>query len=677
MENKCIISSPIRHNRKPLEKLFPDEFAFFKDRFIWTGRTQGFYTRRAYEPARDDFGRPYPKWRPFKTRGDWQQFYPDLVDALVEKHLDFGGYYRPPTDWLSLHDSETAFWLGTMAGRNTYHDCIDIDSHEVVGWLVEPTRWHPDINPRGGIGPWSGRYVPVVRPTMRFFHLAKLVYETFPNRTWSFSSANLGFAVWRMNSYTEPTHVAFRRTENLLKGAGLSLEHYPMPPSGLSTFGKCHRRPCGMDTGLISSDGVITYPVQQIQCFMSPPKTPSFRQIMEAWFQQLNHIHNRFLEKGGSLDHEILTESERKEIIEKNNETVDKIWHWHESGCVIDPQLIAGNDGQAIKADPVVEFPNFTFEDAPVLIDDVGSRLDSKVIPDTIDDIFSTLYIKAATGSGRWIQFVKSLVDNGIPVKDKFSEAISVLALWFGFVELFGKDRERIKQVLHAYALSKHNGKVSRLLAEGDTLVLSHVDRIVDSVLDNEDNSGKRIFAEIRQKRASGSYKNLYYFEEQILNSKQDSDSSLVLPSPLSYLLCGGVNQEKKGNQEWVYIPDNTPLPDILIKRIKSAFKKSDRQLRINTSTNRYPTIDTITRFFNYLFAGRKCGTRRASQVLLVLIGFPKKTNERKAVINVLVENKLLYEGSYQGSKSKQWILDKSVIKQMFAEKSEKKRSAS
>ncbi|MCY2987024.1 MAG: hypothetical protein NTY19_04045 [Planctomycetota bacterium] len=133
-----------------LHELYPAEVEFFKQRFVWSSQTKGFYTRNRYEPAYDEFGKRLPKWRPFKSKGRWQHLYPELVDSLVEKHLDFERFCRSSKirDRLEPRTEETAFWLGMMAGTKTYADCIDLDSHDVIGWNPVPTRWHPGCHVR-------------------------------------------------------------------------------------------------------------------------------------------------------------------------------------------------------------------------------------------------------------------------------------------------------------------------------------------------------------------------------------------------------------------------------------------------------------------------------------------------------------------------------------------------
>ena len=178
---------------KRLSDEYPDEFRFFCQKFIWSSSHEGFYTRANY------FGTENRKpWQPFKRgSGQWQQLYSKLVIDLTEKHLDFERFCRTadPKSQVRPRNDETAFWLGTMAGPNTWADCFDIDSHDVVGWYGIPTRWHPSRNPFSGMAaPHEHRYVPVVRLPLANFQRLKQFHEVFINRIWAFSSGNLGLA---------------------------------------------------------------------------------------------------------------------------------------------------------------------------------------------------------------------------------------------------------------------------------------------------------------------------------------------------------------------------------------------------------------------------------------------------------------------------------------------------
>jgi hypothetical protein len=658
------------HWRCPLAELHPDEIAFFKKRFVWSSNKGGCYVRHRYEKLKIEYGQDIPKWCPLKTRDNWQHLYPKLVDSLVEKHLNFEKFYKlhSYSDRLSPNADETAFWFGTMAGDKTYNDCIDLDSHDQIGWNPVPTMWHES---RTGCtnGPFSWRYVPVVRPTLRFFQIAKIIYDNFPNRIWAFSSANFGLAVWKVCDQPELTHVVYRKVEAQLRAAGISVEHYPVPAK--TGLGKCHRRPCGMDSAIITDDGLITDSIQQIRAFMFPPSTPSFQTILDSCLDGLRKSYDLFLAEGESIAHQLIPDGEKKFVIESCREILEDIGNWANNGCPID---------QALMLEVKNNVEDLTEPEAAESFEHVDSDFATETSSTASDEcpaFFWQVDLKAVATSGQWVQFIKFLVETGIPAEDKFSEVISCLALWFGFVELFGKDPELIKAILRRFALTKHNNQVSRLLTGQEDEVLSHVDRIVDHVLAGEDSVGKEIFAKIRQKRSTGQYKKNHFFESQIM---QDSLSSIKQHNSLSYLICGGLILDSESNEadtEWTYEPDNTPLPVEVMSRIRAAFKSSKRQIRIDKTTGRFSVLDTITRFFNYLLCGRKSGTRRAGQELLIQMGFQEKTIERNQVIDILLKSGLLYRGGYRsGQKSRQWFLDSSIIESMHKSRAEKRESS-
>lgn len=649
---------------RTLAELHPQEIAFFKKRFVWSSNTKGCYVRQRYEKLVIPFVMTIPKWCPLKTRGEWQHLYADLVDSLVEKHLDFERFTKtsklgPSLDRLSPDSHETAFWLGMMAGDQTYNDCIDLDSHDQIGWNPLPTLWHSSRTGRTN-GPFSWRHIPVVRPSLRFFQMAKVIYDTFPNRIWAFSSANFGLAVWKVYDQPEMTHVVYRKVEASLQAAGLTVEHYPMPAK--SGLGRCHRRPCGMDSGIITDNGLITDPIQQIRAFMAPPKTPSFENILKACCDGLRRSYDLFLEQGESIDHKRMPDEEKKFLVESCQAVLEDIEAWSRSGYPIDRALIS----EVLQ--PVHEHDDAGDGDQNFGSDDADFEIkDRSTDSDKYPDFFWKTDLKAVAKSGQWVQFVKFLVENGIPAEDRFTEVVSTLAKWFGFVELFGEERSRIKAVLTRFAMTRHNGKVSRLIAGHEEDVAAHVGRIVDHVLDGEDTDGKQVFAEIRQKRAAGQYRHgNYEFVAEIMREQQDDLSSLQGGHTLSYFICRGLIQDSSPEEdasEWGYQPDDTPLPDEVINRIRTAFQTAKKQVRRNKTTGRFPVLDSITRFFNYLVCGRKSGTRRASQELLIQMGFPEKNSERDRIIAVLLDDGLIQKGGYAATqKSRQWFLDSAVV---------------
>ena len=651
-----IVVADAQKTQGRLADLCPNEIEFFKQRFVWSSSTEGFYTRRAYEPIKVG-GFTIPKWSPYKTRGRWQKLYPELVDSLVEKHLDFERFCGicNPRDRLAPRDAETAFWFGTMAGRWTYTSCIDLDNHDTIGWIAAPSRWHQSKT--GYLdGPYSYRYLPVPEPNLRFFQVAKVVHDLFPRTIWAFSSASLGLAVWNISNARQATGVIYRRTNNLLGRVGLDwLECYPQPSGAGDSFGRCHRRPCGMDSAVISQAKLITDPIEQIRAFMRPPATPDFARIATAILGQMEVAHEQFLACGEGHDHERLSLEERLDRVNSCRAVIKLVHGWLTDGCPIDRDLLYQSD-----QDNVREVEEAVTESEAVEL--------STCCPDSNEahpEFFWEVDLKAITKAGQWVQFVQFLVENGFPCEDKFSEVVSTLTLWFGFVELHGHDRDRIRQVVRAFVLIGHNGKITRFNQGKTTEVLSHVDRIVDSVLDNEDQAGQGKFEDLRRRRKTGCYLDNYNFEPKILNKAAEVLPNTTTREQLSYLICG-VLKPPDNEDCWSYEPDLTPLPDEVISRTRQAFQQAKRQLRRNKQTGRYPTLDAITCLFNYLLAGRKPGCRRASQLLLVQMGFPSKNGARTKIIDILVKAGLLHRGPYRSkSQSRQWRLDESVVEVM------------
>ncbi len=267
---------------------------------------------------------------------------------------------------------------------------------------------------------------------------------------------------------------------------------------------------------------------------------------------------------------------EREALVKSCEEVIGGILMWLAAGCPIDWDLIRQEQKEPR---PKTKEPQPVFEADPIAMlgeavfsaDEDVSVADGSEYPES----FWRADLKAIAGSGQWVQFVKFLVERGFPVEDKFEKVISPLALWFGFVELFGEDRDRIKQVIHQFVLTRHNGKVTRLLAGKDAEVLSHVDRIVDRVLDGEDDSGKEMFALLRQNRASGKYKQVYRFEPAIMGTEEVSFSSTQQEQENKfYLICRGLI-DGNSDSEWKYDPDLKPLPDCVLNQIWDAFKRN------------------------------------------------------------------------------------------------------
>ena len=228
----------------------PAEFKFFCRRFVWASNRAGFYAREGYLKS-DPRTTP---WRPFKRAltGKWQHLYPQLATDLAEKHLDFHRFCRTcaPKSQVRVRD-ETAFWLGMMAGKQTWADCIDIDSHNVIGWYGLPTQFDPMSRRSYDLD--AVRFLPVVHLPLAHFQKLKRFHDAFPGRLWAFSSANLGMGLWKVYRWPRLVVDRYAAVQRQLEAVGLAgTEVYPQPARSKGSLGKCHRRPCGMDSGIIT-----------------------------------------------------------------------------------------------------------------------------------------------------------------------------------------------------------------------------------------------------------------------------------------------------------------------------------------------------------------------------------------------------------------------------------------
>jgi len=647
-------------NERRLMEEFPVELTFFKQMFLWSGCNAGFYVRSAYEPQ--SFGDyVLQKWRPFRSRGRWQPLYPELVDSLTKKHLDFDRFARfhLEKDRLQPRDDETAFWVGTMAGPTTLSHCIDIDSHDYIGWTSVPTRWHPSKTGYAP-GPWSYRELPVIRPSLSFFRLAKRVHDHFPNRIWTISSANLGLGIWRLFKNPQITQILYRQQARRLAIAGVpSLEHYPKPATGAS-LGKCHRRPCGLDSAVITPTGVITDPIEQIRWFMNPGPTPTFSQILAAYWQALDRMYANFMQCGESVAHTRLSVELKAALVAECRQVIERVKCWVANNCLLEESppepSISNTDAE----------PTCGAHSAAIQAN--GWSLSEQVVPSQpeVPDCFAKVDLPTIVDNGQWLQFVKYVVENGIPAEDKFFEVISTLAKWFVFVEMHGKPLAEVSAVLKHFVLQRHNDKISRLNNGHADDVFEQVDRILAAVVKDESLAGLALFEDIRRKRATGRYADPWSFAPQIMRETTSSSlSNTFLPS---HLICGSLTKPPDATnpqKAWTYEPDNTPLPHFVVESIRSAFKAQKRQLR-KGKDGTFPTLNAITRFFNFLFSGRKSGERRVSKELLIKMGFPTNGQKRSPIIKLLVSGDFVSKGGYLSlEKSRLWTLASDIVEAM------------
>ena len=614
-----------------LGELFPEEILFWKKKFLWAGCRKGFNVRTSYQSH----------WKPRKRCGlHLIALYPALVDDLAEAHLDFERFARnyrqeSPQSPVRPDPEQLAFWAGSWAGEYTYSTTIDVDAHRRVGEAWLPARYHldnwPDEESRPGYATWaspySKRWVPLTWIGLDYFKIARLVYDRFPGRLWAFSSATLGLGVWEMFDNARKPEAASGLVRAAIVELGLALEVYPSPPKSQGSLGQQHRRPCGMDSGVITETGVVTDPIEQIRLFKSPV-TPSFDAIVRGVVERSRFYHSH------SHDPDLWT-AQAKEF--------DSVMMWMERGCP-DCESVIRLKTQLHTGTPI-ETP---IQEGVSLVCD-----ETQEAADQVPEIFRACDIKAINRQHLWVEFVLFIADHGFPCDDSFLPVISTLAKWLWFYELYHLDVderfEKTIELLCLYIENKNNGYVTRL-ENGDRDVFRHVERIVRRFTENVNDCGKQVFLQMRCKRDSGQYLQPYSIASML-----DGSTSSISHLPLRSISCDLLsNDEDKG--KWRYVPDDTPLPDEAMRKIVVGLRGERITIRKNKD-GEYPTLKAITRLVNHLNAGEGRG-RRISQDLLSQMGFHNRT--RETIKTALYKIPVIHDGGYLSkTASRKYVLAK------------------
>ncbi len=617
----------------PLAELFPEEVTFWKKQFLWASSRKGFNVRTSYQD----------RWYPRKRQGlHLIPLYPALVDDIAEAHLDFERFARnhDPKSVIKPKAEQLAFWAGTWAGDYTYSTAIDIDAHDRVGGAWLPARYHPDKwtdENRPGystwVSPYSHRWVPLTWIGLDYFKTARLVYDHFPGRLWAFSSASLGLGVWKMYRKSRKPDEVYQAVENKLKENGLKLEVYPAPPRSSNSMGRQHRRPCGLDSGVITESGVLTDPIAQIRQFMNPV-TPEFDAIVRAVIDRSRYFHSH------SHDPDLWAEQEKE---------FRTIIAWLHDGCPgCDSILRTNSTSVAMATTPI-----------PVIVEANDPETNDVVeCCPSQPECFKTCDLKEINARHLWVEFVIFLAKHGFPCDDSFELVISTLTKWLWFYELFHlepDDRyERTVEVLSLFVEQKHNNYVTRL-NDGDIDVFRQIERIVSCYTSNVNDAGQEVFTQMRYKRDNGFYKKEFQIVPMIELSSSSMSSTILRSSSCDLR----TDHEQNKETGWVYTSDDTPLPYGLEQRIISGLKINGIIIRRNAN-GEYPTLKAITRFINYLKEGG-AGGRRASQELLRQMGFQNRTREQ--IKRALYRMSIIKNGGYRSkSASRKYALDATVL---------------
>jgi len=206
---------------------------------------------------------------------------------------------------------------------------------------------------------------------------------------------------------------------------------------------------------------------------------------------------------------------------------------------------------------------------------------------------------------GSWAKKCRAWAIQGLPCHDSITQVVQELSLWLYFVELYEVDEsDRFQQVvdlLTNFILKKHNGYVTRINIGQIEEVENHILRIVQSAIDRFGENGREVFSELRQRRSSGRYVDTW---QLAMAMAADCDESSLTTSSLSsvrFTYCCSVSDwlpapefRRQQAKQWIYVPDERPLPSALEAIIRGYYAKHGIKLGKRMFVK-------ILRFLNYL----------------------------------------------------------------------------
>jgi hypothetical protein len=560
------------HLHSPLEEQHPEEFERYLELFYRYQPKRPYNVRTAYDRGFIQQNRQYR--HQLAT-------YPLYCHAgLIARHLDYD-------HWAFLNPDKKRterFWLAMWAPKRSKVKALDIDNKQnLLGYTQSR----------------DGPLYPVVRiPLDRFMEL-KRIYDGFPGHVWCISSETLGLHLWE--KYPQPVAVADIHKFNRPKLKRLGITAWEIHPM----LGRCFRRPFGQDYHTITERGLLSNWIDQLTFFERDASTPSFpaivRELRDMLLAQWD-MYDRC--RGPSRDRRQQTQRIDTGGLRRELEEIDA---WAASGFQIDApapaEVFLGIGGPASPAGKQAVPP--------------GSSCDL-----TLSDVCS----------GEWVQNCESWAISGLPCEDSLFLVVSQLARWFYFIELFRlpEDQriEKIKRLLVHFAMTKHNGFISRLAGGLEEEVAAHVTRAIESGIANADITFKGYCVAIRQKRDQGRYKRVICLEGA---------------------LCGK-DDHFLSSSRWVYMcstkeADSTPLPEPLINGLLDAYRETGRLPRKNRSTGNYPVVEKCTAFVNALY--NNGGKGRLGQETMKQFGFCSD-HQRELLKKVMVKAGIITTGSYR-----------------------------
>jgi hypothetical protein len=549
----------LREQSAPLQEVYPEDFQRYLDLFFKFFPKTPVHARYAYGQG---FICQKGK-RIDRTKYD-RGCYPDMIARMLDLER-----------WQHNHPNVKCpeyYWVAMREPKASSLKAIDLDNkNNVLG----------HYNTRE-----MGRSVSRPLPILTVEHMQKIkrVYDAFSGHIWCVSSATLGLHIWEKLPGPQPLNLIEAQNRRILKTIGLGkTEIHPMQ-------GRALRRPFGHDYFTITENGLLDDWRDQLEYFKNIAATPSFEAIFKAMRQLVDVEWTRFLYDREPGKVRISSSNPELAILIKRgsySSVRDRVLHELDQWAAGDFQLTTMG---------LIDVPT---EESPA---------PAKKATTTKSENISVSF------NGKWVQLCRSWCLNGLPEDDSLFVVISNLAIWFYFVEFHEAQepdrRDKIVKLLIHFCQTKHNGFITRMNLGQKQEVVEHIERIVHSAIEHIDSKGKELFARIRAKRESGGYSTVYFLEPLIHQSGECFSSSVVLTQCCSVLSSPSAVVSP---ENWVFAPDNTPLPDELDQAIQKFYQRN--KLKMNK-----PTEAKIVRFINFIRA--KVGGARIGVKSLKKMGF-------------------------------------------------------
>ena len=478
-----------------LSDAFPEKFATYCEHFIDYFPKLPYHIKTSYQ-----FGWPQAKSRrtgrplPLIDGNDWLN-----RTESVERHLDLE-QWKLFTQYHDLNRGRQTefFWLGLNMPKMTTFHAIDADNKGRIGWYGKGTPDHP--------------MMPVMEMPLSHFVDLKTLYDSFPDRIWCITSETLGLDIVQRHRL-QSTEQVHKRTKQRLHRIGLgSTEVHPMR-------GRCKRRLFGDHYRTITEKGLLTTWQDQLDYYLNPDNTPSFRQIAmtllsgleeqwRSWLTDQNHQRNRQIDVVAK--------------VEEQREIARRVKIWLDGGCqdLTTKTFAVGNEARN-------ELSN--------------QKSKTRNRPQTRSDFDLSLL-----RGGNWAKELEKIARNGLSADDSAGEVVFEFAKWFWWVELFAIPEEErqglVLGLLRKFVTEKHNGFISRWNQGNREDVLAQVSRCLTSAIAlnvRERDKSLQQFRTLRHKRDSGQYKKLIMLEPTILGISTPEDSSSSFSLSTLFSVCG------------------------------------------------------------------------------------------------------------------------------------------